>query len=181
MLLVDIAIIAAACGVAASIVWFSLKTGIVPMPSSARACRAMLAAVTDAPPGPIVDLGSGWGTLAIMAARKYPGRDVVGYELSWVPWLVSVLLKHVLGLRNLSLRRADFLNADLRPAAVLLCYLFRRGMRDLARKLEREGRRPAVLVSNTFALPSHPADEVITLDDAYRTPIYVYRWTRGIG
>jgi hypothetical protein len=78
-------LVALAIGIAAvgSIVWFTLRLGIAPMPSSARACRAMITACENAPPGPVVDLGSGWGTLAIAFARRYPGRRVVGYELSW--------------------------------------------------------------------------------------------------
>jgi trans-aconitate methyltransferase len=162
---------------AASIIWFSLATGIGPVPSTRRARQAMLAVVQAAPAGPVMDLGSGWGTLAIAAARRFPEREVVGYELSWVPWAVSWLLKHAFALNNLSFRREDFLRADVSKASVLLCYLFHRGMQPLAEKLAREG-PPAVLVSNTFALPSAQAEEVTQLDDLYRTRIYVYRWRR---
>lgn len=174
-LFLDIVLVAVVFLAAASVVWFSIRTGISPMPSSSKACRAMLAAVAGAPEGPVVDLGSGWGTLAIRCARQYPGRLVVGYELSWVPWLVSVLLKHLLNLPNLSFHRQDFRCVELRPYAVLMCYLFQRGMQDLERKLDDEGWRPALIVSNTFALPSVRPHEVATLDDLYRTRIYVYR------
>ena len=175
MSLADIAILALAFLATVSIVASTLRIGISPMPSSARARRAMLAALAGAPPGPVVDLGSGWGTLAIACARRHPGRTVVGYELSWVPWAVSCLLKQLLRLPNLSFRRADFRQADLSNASVLLCYLFPRGMRGLADQLQAQGLRPALLVSNTFALPSVPADEVLRLDDLYRTPVYIYR------
>jgi hypothetical protein len=177
MVFIQVAILAIAFLAAASIVWFSLRTGIAPVPSSGRARRAMLAAVQRAPAGPVLDLGSGWGTLAIAAARRFPEREVVGYELSWVPWAVSCLLQRALGLDNLSFRREDFLGADLSKASVLLCYLFHRGMQRLAGKLEREG-APAVLVSHTFAVPSWQPDEVIPLNDLYRSRIYVYRRPR---
>ena len=174
MPILDIAVLVVAMLVVAAIVWSTLRVGISPMPSSALACRAMLAAAAQAPPGSIVDLGSGWGTLAIRCARAWPERRVIGYELSWVPWLVSMLFKHLLRLRNLELRREDFLQADLASAAVLLCYLFPRGMQDLANKLRREAGHPLV-VSNTFALPSFEPDEVMQLQDIYRTRVYVYR------
>ena len=178
MVFVQAAILAIAFLAAASIVWFSLRTGIAPVPSSGRARRTMLAAVQGAPAGPLLDLGSGWGTLAIAAARRFPEREVIGYELSWVPWAVSWLLKHALALDNLTLRREDFLRADVSKASVLLCYLFHRGMQRLADKLAREG-APAVLVSHTFALPpSWQPDEVIALNDLYRSRIYVYRRPR---
>ncbi|HUG22344.1 class I SAM-dependent methyltransferase [Piscinibacter sp.] len=178
MLAADVAAVALiACSVlaAGSIVWFTFKTGISPMPSSVKAGRTMLAASADAPDGPIVDLGSGWGTLAIVFARKHPARQVIGYEVSWFPWLVSSLLQRLLRLHNLSFRREDFRRAELSNAAVLLCYLFPRGMQDLARKLARDRCGPVTVISNTFALPSFAPDEVIQLDDVYRTRIYVYR------
>jgi hypothetical protein len=163
---------------AISIVLFAFTTGIGPVPTSAKAAQAMLDAVGSAPPGRIVDLGSGWGTLAIACARRFPQREVVGYERSWVPWAVASLACRALRLRNLSFHRADFLQASLSGEnTVLPCYLFRAGMKRVADKLAREG-PPALLVSNTFALPSATPDEVTRLDDLYRTRIYVYRWRR---
>ena len=51
-----------------------------------------------------------WGTLVIAIARKYPNKQVIGYELSWLPWLVSVILKYSLRLDNLTIHRKDFRN-----------------------------------------------------------------------
>ncbi len=175
MLLLDIVVLGAAALAAATIVSCALRTGIAPMPSTPRACRAMLDAAADAPAGPVVDLGSGWGTLAIGFARRHPDREVIGYELSWVPWLVSSLLKRTLRLHNLSFRREDFLRAKLPAGAVLLCFLFPRGMQALASKLAREGCAAALVVSNTFALPGWRPHAAVTLDDLYRTRILVYR------
>jgi hypothetical protein len=176
------AIAAIALGFAAlgaiSIVLFTFTTGIGPVPTSRKATQAMLEAVGSAPPGRVLDLGSGWGTLAVACARRFPQREVIGYERSWVPWAVASLARRMLGLQNLSFHRADFLKANLSgDNTVLLCYLFRAGMQRLADKLAREG-PPAVLVSNTFALPSETPDVVIRLDDLYRSRIYVYRWRR---
>lgn len=145
------------------------------MPSSRKACHAMLEAVENSTPGPIVDLGSGWGTLVIAFAKKYPQRQVIGYELSLIPWLVSLMLKYIMGMENLSLYRRDFLKADLSDVSVILCYLFPRGMCSLKEKLEREQGRVSLIASNTFALPSCQAEKVLRLDDLYRTPIYLYR------
>jgi hypothetical protein len=179
MPLIQTAIVVAAFLAVASIVWFTLHTGISPMPSSAKARAAMLDAIADAPTGAIVDLGSGWGGLAIAAARRYPHRRVVGYEVSWLPWAVSRLRASCLRLHNLTLLRRDFLRADLGASAVLLCYLFRRGMRQLEHKLVLDDAWPHVLVSNTFfVLPSTTPHEVRVLDDLMRTRVHVYRLSR---
>ncbi len=176
-------ILAAALLVAASILWHSMCTGISPMPSSTAAARAMVAMAAGEAGRPIVDLGSGFGHLAIRCARAFPERKVIGFEVSWVPWCVSCIARHVLRVRNLELRRADFRQADLPGGAVWLCYLFRAGMQDLSQRLERESlgksqeesRGPVLLLSNTFSLPGATPQAVVCLDDFYRTRIFAYR------
>ena len=161
---------------ALSIVWTTLQTGISPMMSSGKACQAMLASIDRPANGPLIDLGSGWGTLVIAVARKYPYQHVIGYELSWFPWLVSMMRKYSLRLDNLTLCRKDFKNAELSNASILFCYLFPGGMVALHKKLKRELLNEILIVSNTFALPSCQPTKVIRLTDVYRTPIYVYYW-----
>jgi len=161
---------------ALSIVWSTLLTGISPMMSSGKACQAMLASIDRPENGPLIDLGSGWGTLVIAVARKYPHQQVIGYELSWFPWLVSIIRKYSLRLDNLTLYRKDFKKAELSNASILFCYLFPGGMDDLHKKLKRELLKEVLIVSNTFALPSCQPTKVIRLKDVYQTPIYVYYW-----
>lgn len=176
MLILEIILIALLVAAALSIVRIYLKTGISPMPSSGKALRAVLGSVEIKKEGHIIDLGSSWGILAAAFARKYPGHKVIGYELSTVPWLISIMLKRLSGLNNLFFYRRDFLETDLSEAVLLICYLSSDGMSILRRKLEEEGNREMVIVSNAFALPSCQPDRVIRLNDIYRTPIYVYRF-----
>jgi hypothetical protein len=175
MLIIEIILIACILIIAISIVLTSMKTGISPSPSSSKTFRAIVAATENSGTGPIVDLGSGWGTLVVALARKYPHRQVVGYELSLVPWLFSSIRKSVSGLDNLILYRKDFLNADLSDASVLTCYLFPGGMVSLKDKLERDNISEVLIVSSTFALPSSRPIQVIRVKDIYRTPVYLYR------
>ncbi|BFM10655.1 hypothetical protein R50072_08080 [Simiduia litorea] len=131
--------------------------------------------VETAGEGPIVDLGSGWGSLVIRLALKYPARPIVGYELSLFPWLVTVFMARCLRLKNLRVYRQDFLKADVPAASVVVCYLFPAGMAALAAKLAAQKSQPRYLISNTFALPSHQPETTRRLDDLYQSPIYVYR------
>ncbi|MFT5707057.1 MAG: hypothetical protein ACI9ES_001346 [Oceanospirillaceae bacterium] len=159
-----------------SIVWSTLITGISPMMSSSKACQTMLAEIDSHEKGPVIDLGSGWGTLVIAVAKKHPNKQVIGYELSWLPWLVSIILKYSLRLDNLTLYRKDFKNAELSSASTLVCYLFPGGMVALQEKLAHEVFNKVTIVSNTFALPLCQPTRVIRLRDFYQTPIYVYHW-----
>jgi len=158
-----------------SIIYSTVKLGISPMPSSAKAYKVMLALAEETGNGTIVDLGSGWGHFVIAMANKYPQRQVVGYELSLLPWLSSSLIKKVLGLQNLTLYRQDFYHADLYKASVLVCYLFPQAMEKIKHKLLNEQQQVDFVISNNFALPASKAMKVVQINDFYRSPIYLYK------
>ncbi len=157
-----------------SIVWSTLIVGISPMPSSNKARQAMMQLINGTGTGPIFELGSGWGNLLIPLAKTYPQRTVVGYELSLVPWLASVILKKVLGLDNLQVYRKNFFHEDLTGASVVVCYLFPGGMQAIENKLNTESGNLEYLISNNFSLPSHKPIKTIQIDDFYKSPIYLY-------
>jgi len=129
--------------------------------------------------GAIIDLGSGWGNFVIPMAKKNPQRQVIGYELSLLPWLTSTLLKKILGLKNLTLYRQNFYNTNLPAASVLVCYLYPEAMSKIKDKLLLEQPEIDFLISNNFALPSWQYYKVIQLDDFYKSPIYLYKISKG--
>lgn len=180
MSLVDLAIISTVLILGLSILWSTLTTGISPMMSSTQARRAMLVALdkSSALPAcePIIDLGSGWGTLVIATARQYPQQQVIGYEVSWLPWLFSVIWKFLLGLENLKIYRKDFNKIDINNASILLCYLYSDAMVILEKKLTRERSENIVIISNTFVLPKNTPKKTIHLNDFHHTKIYSYLW-----
>ena len=149
-----------------------LRCGISPMPSTRTAAKAVLSLAVPVEEGPIYELGSGWGGLAIYLARAHPERIIRGYEISTIPYLFSVLAGRWSGLENLEFRRQDFMRQDLSDAAAVVCYLFPKGMEQLAVKLEGQS---VVVVSNTFAMPGWEPDEVVELGDRHRTRVYRYR------
>lgn len=145
------------------------------MPSSRKAQDAMFQLADETGCGPIYDLGSGWGNLVIRLAKRYPHRQIVGYELSILPWLTSLVLKKRFGLSNLTLHRENFLKADLSHASVVMCYLYSEVMVAIKEKLDREGSDVYYLISHNFALASQPALKVIRVTDFYQSPVYLYR------
>jgi hypothetical protein len=173
---ITLLIITMLCGL--SIIWSTLTLGISPMPSSQKARRAMMLLSDDTDlktgEGPIFELGSGWGSLLFTLAKKYPHQEIVGYELSVIPWLSTVIMMKILGFKNVKVYRQNFLHADLNNATVIFCYLYPGGMQALEDKLNSERGRLEYLVSNNFSLPSQKLLKVIELDDLYRSPIYLY-------
>jgi hypothetical protein len=174
LLLPIAALVLAALALAA----WTLRTGISPMPTLPAARRALLGALPppEALAGAVHERGAGWGTLALPLARRYPERSVVAWELSPLPWAVCRLRARLTGARNLAVRRADFLRADLRGAALLVCYLDPGNMARLRPKLEAELAAGAVLVSHTFAVPGWQPEAVVRAPDLHASPIYRYRW-----
>jgi len=145
------------------------------MPSSSKAYNIMMTLTDETGTGAIIDMGSGWGSFVLRIAKRNPQRQIIGYELSLLPWFTSVLLQKVLGLKNLTLHRQNFYSANLPAASVLVCYLYPEAMKKIENKLILEQPKIDFLISNNFALPSWQSCKVIKLDDFYKSPIYLYK------
>lgn len=175
MIIFDILLLVTAALITISLIYSTVKLGISPMPSSNKAYNTMMELVDMTGTGTIIDLGSGWGNFVIRIARKNQQRQVIGYELSLLPWLTSTLLKKSLGLQNLTLYRQNFYNVNLPDASVLVCYLYPEAMEKIKSKLLLEQPNIDFLISNNFALPSWQSYKVIPIDDFYKSPIYLYK------
>jgi hypothetical protein len=187
---VELALIAALLAAAVSILAGTLRTGISPMPTLPAVRRTLLAALPppDALRGSVLELGAGWGTLALPLARRYPACAVRAWELSPLPWAVCALRARLAGLRNLAVIRADFLRAEqgarlrgeLGRAALVVCYLDSGNMARLRPLLDAGLRPGARVVSSTFAVPGWRAAAVHTAPDLQRSPVYVYEWPAAL-
>jgi hypothetical protein len=156
------------------IVISTLQTGISPMPSSRKALTTLQALIEETHSPNLIDMGSGWGNVVIRLAKQYPKRQVYGYELSIIPWLVSLLLKKLYRLENLTLYRESFLDARLPNKTTMICYLCPELMDKLAKKLSKENHVGSYLISNTFALPSNTPIKQLKSSDFFRSPVYLY-------
>ena len=84
----------AAAGIALgalSVIVYTLRYGISPMPTSPRVRRVLLGLLPEDPGGPVAELGAGWGTLAFPLARRWPDRPGDG-----VRGLAGALAVHAL-------------------------------------------------------------------------------------
>ncbi len=157
-----------------SIIFYSLRYGIVPMPSSSKAKEAILEAIPRTVQGKILELGSGWGTLAFPLAQSFPQCSVYAYEISPVPWLFSKAIQQITAYPNLHILREDFFQISFREASVIVCYLYPRAMRRLKTKFERELQPGAWIISHTFTVPGWTPLIRHQLNDLYKTSIYIY-------
>ena len=100
-----------------SIVVFSLKNGISPMPTTGRVRRALFDVLPNIDQGVIADLGSGWGNLIFPLASKYRTSEVIGFENSWIPFWFSYFLN---GCSN-NLALGNVINALSHDLTVTVC------------------------------------------------------------
>ena len=161
---------------AVSILYFTVRTGVPPMPSHPSSRKAQFRLISEEPaPSKIYELGCGWGGFAFELAARYPDARVVGIEISPFPWLFCHMRRYFQKRPNLEIRRADFLRCDLSDGDLVLCYLMAAPMRPLERKLTRDLRPGSLVITNTFAFPDWVADKVETVPKAMNTKIYQYR------
>ena len=147
-----------------------------PVPSSGRVKKAMLedaAAFLQAHQNlTVVDLGSGWGTLLIPLAGKFPQHRFVGYELARLPyWFSRWRARNLLNLRFI---RQDFFQADLSSSALVFCFLLPSAMQRCQDEIVPQLTRGSRIYANRFALPDEIPTEVVSLGSAYET-YYIYQ------
>lgn len=161
--------------IAVSLVVWSLKNGISPMPTTPKVKSALFTLLPTDLKGTIYELGSGWGTLVFPLAKKFPSCQVVGLETSPVPFIISYLFLKILSISNAKLFRRDFFTVDLSEASLVVCYLYPEAMRKLKKKLEVELKPGCLVVSNTFAIPGWTYEKIIEIEDIYHTKVYLYK------
>ena len=166
-------LIAVACS--GSILFWTLRLGIGPTPSSAKVKRALLQHLPSPSQvhGNIIELGSGWGGLLTLLQQHYPQHTLIGIERSPLPALWSRLMHP-----SVQIQRRDFLTtvtkAEWQSAGLVLCYLYPRAMQQLEQQVLPYLPKGCFVATHTFRLPSHQPIAVFTVDDLYRTPVYVY-------
>ena len=170
-----ISILVLEVGVIVHLLVYTVISGISPVPTTPRVKAKMLEAAPERFEGTILDLGSGWGTLAYAFARQYPEALVIGYELSPIPWCFCRLRQWYKPQPNLLFQRKDYRQVSFHHADLIVCYLFTRGMRELKPKFEQELNPGCLVISNTFAVPEWKPKRIDTAADQYETRIFIYQ------
>lgn len=160
-----------------SVLFWSLRLGVAPMFTSPKVAKEVGDLVASSYCTKVVDLGSGWGSLALYLAHRCPEKEVVGVEYSPIPYGVSVVLQKVLWVPNLHFVRRDFLDRTFEEGEVVVAYLYPKGMQALHDVL-RKSNVNVTLISIAFAVDHVTPRSVCIAKDMVETPIYMYLYKR---
>jgi hypothetical protein len=147
--------------------WSTFRTQ-VPYYPSGPAVRALVADLL--PPGPAraIDIGSGFGGLALALARARPDAIVEGIELAPLPWLAS-RLRAALSAHPAGFTRGDYNGLDFAGYDLVYAYLSPAAMDALWRKAENEMRPGSMLASYEFLAPGRAPDRSLVPEGGKRT------------
>ena len=122
--------------------------------------------------GLIVHLGCGDGRILRKVYKQY-GVKAIGYEMNPLAYVKARILS--LGLKSIRIRLRNFWKVNLSNADMIFCYLYPDVMRELSKKLRKELRPGAVVVSFNFALPDWQSARVLRPgNNLHNDPIYIY-------
>lgn len=157
--------------------WSSFRTQVPYYPSRRAAWDAVLGLLPAARAGrqpAVIDVGSGFGGLAMYLADVRRDAKVSGIELAPLPWLVSAARARW---RRSCARfvRGDYETLDFGRYDLVFAYLSPAAMPSAWGKARREMRPGTLFVSHEFEVPGQPPSEVLPARPG-RPALFVWRF-----
>jgi len=122
----------------------------------------------------VFDLGCGDGRVLIGLANNTEAQYLIGYEISFLFYVLSKLRILFLGLsKKVEIRFGDFLMKDLSSADVIFCFLTPMAMKKLKPKFEKELKKGTRVISYSFTIPGWTEVD-INQPNEYDLPIHKY-------
>lgn len=121
--------------------------------SDTKAIKHALDNMNPEPGDLIYDLGCGDGKFLYYCAKKFPEVQVVGFEKSFLPFLMGRFFKTTTRrLPNFQIKFSNFYNEDLSKPDIIYCFLFPNYMKNLSPKFKHEISPETLIVSSTFPM-----------------------------
>jgi hypothetical protein len=155
--------------------WSTFRTQVPLYLSSNKVWQALETKLPAAQHFKLIDLGSGIGGVLTYLARTRPLGRYHGIESAPFPFLWSWLRIKFGGFRNCTVHWGSFWSDDLGQYDVVFAYLSPVPMEALWQKARNEMQPGSLFISNTFAVPDHPPQETLTVDDLHHSTLYLWR------
>lgn len=141
--------------------------------SNAQSASTLIRYFADSPPGRIIDLGAGIGSVVSPLAKAFERSHVTGVENAYLPWLVGWL--RTFRISNCQWSLSNLWDAPLSNYDVVYAFLSPIPMANLWVKITKEMRPGSLFISNSFPVPEHAASFVIEVNDKRGTRLFCYR------
>ena len=158
-----------------SVLIASALTGAPSLPSTGLMAQDVIALLNEeaVPAGAtIYEFGSGWGSLAIALARAFPQAQIIGIEISPVPYLASRI--RALRYPNLRFEWGDFRKRDTSDAHAITCYLMPALMPRVAQHLDANAQPGTRVICIEFWFRGRHV--VAARRENRRGAVALYRW-----
>lgn len=140
--------------------------------TSRRASRALVKIISRYKPDAknFYDLGCGRGTLVLAVKRRLPYLMAYAIDNNGIRIFFAKLKSSFLG-QKINFKKQDIFKTDLKDADVVYTYLWYDLMPLLEKKLRKELKQGAIVITNTSNFPNwKPMEKVITCPKIYKMP-----------
>jgi len=155
--------------------WSSFRTQVPYYPSTPSVWRAIAALLPVRQSLRCIDIGSGFGGMALHLAALRPDSLFFGIELAPLPWLVSRVRARFQG-SSARFMRGDYMDLNFADYDAIFAYLSPAAMPELWEKAHSEMRPGTLLVSYEFVIPGLAPD--IEAVPRHGGPV-LYGWRMG--
>ncbi len=142
------------------------------LPTSRQATKTLAAILQKHKPGAQIfyDLGCAHGTLSLRLKKTLPCIDIYGIDNSAVRIFFANLKNKILG-RRVNFQKKDIFKTDLSSADIIYAYLWYDLMPILKKKLQKELKQGAIVITNTSHFQGwKPIEKVIIYPKISKTP-----------
>ncbi|MDI6602949.1 MAG: class I SAM-dependent methyltransferase [Patescibacteria group bacterium] len=152
------------------------------LPTSPRATKALFKIISEHKTAKnFYDLGCAHGTLALRIKRKFPTLCVYAIDNNSVR-IFFAKIRTFLFRQNIKFLRKDIFDVNLSNADIVYTYLWYDTMPPLEKKLQRELKQGAIVITNTSNFPTwKPIQKIVTYHKVSKMPdfetLFVYQKT----
>lgn len=152
------------------------------LPTSRRATKALFKIISEHKTARnFYDLGCAHGALACHIKKKFPTLCVYAIDNNSVRIFFAKIRAFVFR-QNVKFLRKDIFKVNLNNADIIYTYLWYDIMPPLEKKLQRELKRGAIVVTNTSNFPTwEPVQKIVTYSKVSKTPnfetLFIYQKT----
>ena len=122
-----------------------------------------------------LDIGSGLGGVLTHLSRARPDGRYFGIENAPLPYQLSKLRIKFGNHKNCRVIWGSLWECDLSSYDVVFAYLSPVPMENLWRKVQSEMHPGSLFISNSFAVPKHPPQYSITVDDMHHSTLHIWQ------